>query len=517
MSNRLDDFFDKEFEAQVPSQHSSAPSEQTFGIAMGGNYNTTPAKPNKKITVLLICIALVLAIAFGVFMGILIGSGSQEEDILSSVLNTLRNDYYFDISDQEWETIVANGGTAMLQGVDRYGQLLSPQVAYDLINGVSSITTVDGLSYGFTFSYVGVSGIMMVSSTVSESNAFGRLYSGDVILSLKDIKSASGDTLLDGNGNAVDSLNLATANSEYATTVMLASHTVTLVVLRGDNVVEVTVSKGTIGSVNNTDNLEFVQYYFGEDNTNVSTNVEPGRATSTMIYKSLDKLPSNVGYIHLSQFALSTDSDASVEFQTAMDKFKDSGRQYLVVDVKGNPGGDVQIATNIAGMLATDSMLSQSQLSQYGMSSDDSMLTVTMRDKNDNIANRYDIVSTYSQYFDTTSTDKHIAIWTDANSASASELLTGVLLDYGTGVQMGTTTYGKGIAQTVEPLYQHSGKVVETDGKEGSFYWCLYYTYAKYYSPFGNNIHDKGYTPSSQYDNLLDYSSLVDAVDGYWN
>ncbi len=516
MSNRLDDFFEQEYQSQQPATNNS-PSDQTFGMAMGSSRGNAPTKSNKKITVLLICLALVLAIAFGVFVGILIGSGSEEEDILSSVLDTLRNDYYFDISDEEWETIIANGGTAMLQSVDSYSQLLSPQSAYDLIYGVSTTTTIDGLSYGFGYYNVGGTGVMVVSSVTSDSNAFGRLEAGDIVLALSDIKSATGGGVLDSDGNVVTSLSLASVDSTYATTVISASNSATFVVLRGEEVVNITVSRGTLGSVNNTEGLEFVQYYFGINNTNVSTTIEQGRATSTMQYKNLDKLPSNVGYIYLSQFSSSTTSDAYTEFKLAMDKFESSGMDYLIVDVKGNPGGDVQIATDIAGMLATDSLLDASVLSQYNMSSDAEMLVVTMQDNSGSTTSSYTVASTYSQYFDTSSDTKQIIIWTDSNSASASELLTGVLLDYGTAVQMGTTTYGKGIAQTVVPLYEHSGTVTQIDGTEGTFYWCLYYTFAKYYSPFGINIHGVGYTPDDSYNNLDSYSDLVDAAISYWN
>lgn len=516
MSNRLDDFFEQEYQSQQPTNTNST-DDQIFGMAMGGTSGNKPAKSNKKITVLLICIALVVAIAFGVFVGILIGSGSQEEDILSSVLDTLRNDYYFDISDEEWDTIIANGGTAMLQSVDAYSQLLSPQSAYDLIYGVYTTTTIDGLSFGFSYYNVGGTGVMVVSSITSDSNAFGRLESGDIVLALSDIRSSTGGGVVDSDGNVVTSLSLASVDSTYATAVLTASNTATFVVLRGEEVVSVTVSRGTLGSINNTEGLEFVQYYFGANNTNVSTTIEPGRATSTMQYKNLDKLPSNVGYIYLSQFSSSTTSDASTEFALAMSKFQESGMDYLIVDVKGNPGGDVQIATDIAGMLATDSMLSDSELSQYGMSNDSDMLVVTMQDNSGSTTSTYTATSTYSQYFDTTSDTKQIIIWTDSNSASASELLTGVLLDYGTAVQMGTTTYGKGIAQTIVPLYEHSDTVTQTDGTEGTFYWCIYYTFAKYYSPFGNNIHGVGYTPDDSYNNLDSYSELVSTAISYWS
>ncbi len=513
MSNRIDDFFDEEYDKH--EQSSGNANNDVFESAM--NFTAPPAKSNRKLTVVFICIALVLCMGFGLFVGILIGAGDTEEGILSEVLDTLRNDYFFDISDEEWETIIANGGTALLQGVDSYGMLLSPQTAYNLIYGVSSTTSsVDGLSFGFTYYNVGSTGVMVVASVVNDTNAFGRLYDDDIVLSIKNMVGVGGSSVIDPNGDIVTSVNLATVDSSYSYYVMCDTYSATFVVLRGSEVIEVSMYRGTVGSVNNVEGYEYIQYYFGQDNTNVSTTIEMGRATSTMVYKCLDQLPSNVGYIYISEFNSSTTSDTATEFGDAMAKFASSGKDYLIVDVKGNPGGDVAIVSDIASMLATDSMLSSSQLSLYNMSSDADMLVVSMID-NSGVNTSYSRTSTYANYFDTSSDEVQIIIWTDGNSASASELLTGVLLDYGTGVQMGTTTYGKGIAQTVEPLYSYTDTVVEADGTEGTFYWCVYYTFAKYYSPFGNNIHGVGYTPEDSYNNLDSYSQLVNATVSYWS
>ena len=60
----------------------------------------------------------------------------------------------------------------------------------------------------------------------------------------------------------------------------------------------------------------------------------------------------------------------------------------------------------------------------------------------------------FDEYFNVEAarTDKPIVVVTDGNSASASELLLGCLLDYGTATQIGAKSYGKGIAQTVALL-----------------------------------------------------------------
>ena len=103
----------------------------------------------------------------------------------------------------------------------------------------------------------------------------------------------------------------------------------------------------------------------------------------------------------------------------------------------------------------------------------------------------------------------------DDGSASASELLLGALLDYKTAVQMGTNTYGKGIAQTVEEL-NIRGSYIDVDGKvQTDGYWAVYYTFASYYSPLGTNIHGVGYAPANTY-KVSRYGDLWTLAKYYW-
>ena len=73
-----------------------------------------------------------------------------------------------------------------------------------------------------------------------------------------------------------------------------------------------------------------------------------------------------------------------------------------------------------------------------------------------------------------------LVVLTDGYSASASEILAGAIKDYGIGTLVGTTTYGKGIVQKVINL---------TDGS------AVKLTVSTYYTPNGNNIHQKGVEP----------------------
>ena len=73
-----------------------------------------------------------------------------------------------------------------------------------------------------------------------------------------------------------------------------------------------------------------------------------------------------------------------------------------------------------------------------------------------------------------------LVVLVDSYSASASEILSGAVKDYGIGKLVGTTTFGKGIVQRVISL---------SDGT------ALKLTESAYYTPSGKNIHGIGIDP----------------------
>ena len=156
------------------------------------------------------------------------------------------------------------------------------------------------------------------------------------------------------------------------------------------------------------------------------------------------------------------------------------GMKGLVLDLRSNPGGVLDGAVEIADYILPD------DLTEYAAGGQETMIVYT-EDKN----------GEGEQYraSDGHQLDIPIAILINEESASAAEVLTGALTDYDRAVSVGTTSYGKGIVQSLIPL------------GDGS---AIKITMAHYYTPSGFDLHGKGITPDVEVE--LDEALRTQAV-----
>ncbi len=502
--NKNDDFFTSEYE-KLNQQSQPDPSR----VDVEGWYNFNSQKvekpPKRNWSIAVISILMVLAFIGGFIFSTMLKDAPPEyvptNELLNEVIKTIDEKllYADDLTTQDEINMIEQAGTAMLQSVDKYGRLLSPQSAYNLFYPVAGeITNGNQLYFGISYQYATFG--LYISSVMADSNSYGKLFEGDLIVHFAN--------RVDSNGQKLDDFSVIDYAQADVVEKMAETYSCTVSVLRDGDLLKVDLQRAKVGNGNNE--FVMVEYYFGANNTNLSTTAQNGAAVSSVEGRQLDRLPSNVGYIKLNEFERyssgSTTISAESEFKQALEKFRVSGKTKLIVDLKGNPGGYVVSACNIAGMLT------------YNKQSAGQLLGCTLVDK-DGATEYYYAQSgymLYDRYFGSQDGDtKDIVVWTDGSSASSSELLVGALLSYGTVVHMGTTSYGKGIAQTSEEL-PYTGEIVYNTGHKGTFNWYIYYTTAYFYSPSGENIHGVGYTPDSPYNNLKTYDQLVDAVIGYW-
>ncbi len=181
----------------------------------------------------------------------------------------------------------------------------------------------------------------------------------------------------------------------------------------------------------------------------------------TVEYEMLDD---KIGYISVSQFIGTTPG----QFKEGIDSLVSDGAKGIVIDLRDNPGGMVTAVVEMCDYILDDRV----ELSDGKGPG----VIVYTEDKKGNQIDRFECSDNHS-------VNLPIVVLVNGNSASASEIFTGCMKDYGKAVVVGTTTYGKGIVQSILPL---------SDGS------AVKITIAKYFTPAGNDIHKKGIEPDVQ-------------------
>lgn len=165
---------------------------------------------------------------------------------------------------------------------------------------------------------------------------------------------------------------------------------------------------------------------------------------------SHEMLDDETGYIRISEFSEVT----SNQYKKAFEDLQDKGMKKLVVDLRDNPGGLLTAVCDVLRQILPEGLI------------------VYTEDKNGKKEEeKCDGKSELAM---------PLAVLVNGGSASASEIFAGAVKDYGIGTIVGTTTYGKGVVQTIQPL---------SDGSAAKI------TIAKYFTPKGNDINKKGIAP----------------------
>ena len=221
--------------------------------------------------------------------------------------------------------------------------------------------------------------------------------------------------------------------------------------------------------------------------------------------------PGDIGYLSLRGFYM----EAVDSFISQYESDIDGKKKALIIDLRGNPGGDVEAATKLLDYFLPDhlqkpkrkaSQPSQTQENspetsnaqatgtegsntQYGgENASASVLEVTPNPNRQFDKDKTLLLYTEDKWGkgkdwyakDGHEVDLPIIILMNQNSASASELFAGTMQDYDRAWVFGTVSYGKGIVQTVRSF--PDGSAVE-------------FTTHYYFTPAGRNIHKKGITP----------------------
>lgn len=165
---------------------------------------------------------------------------------------------------------------------------------------------------------------------------------------------------------------------------------------------------------------------------------------------SHEMLEGKIGYIEVTGF-----EDTTVgQFEDALQKLTDQKMENLIIDLRGNPGGNLSVVVEMCDMILPEGTI------------------VSVKDRNGK-----------GEVF--TSDEEHklnvpLVVLVNGNSASASEIFAGAVKDYGAGTLVGTTTFGKGIVQNIYGLPDNTSFKI---------------TSSEYFTPNGTNIHGVGVEP----------------------
>ena len=323
----------------------------------------------------------------------------EEYEEFVKVVKELQDKYVDEI---KINTILVNAYRGMLSGLDPYSQYFSPEDMEDL-----KIET-EGEFEGLGIEVIVKEGLLTVITPLLDSPAFkAGILVGDRIIKI-DGESTENMTIRD----AVKKL-----RGKLGTKITLT------VVHEGDTTpTDITIERAKI-------HVQSIRGTRMVDND----------------YK--------VGYLAVTNFQENTVRDMDAAIQDLMKK----GMKCLVLDLRFNPGGLLNVAVDMA-----DKFLERGVI-----------VSTKGRDKTQNYVYQAHKKGTYPNF--------PLVVLVNNGSASASEIVAGAIKDHKRGLLLGIKTFGKGSVQSLIPV---------GDGKA-----ALKLTTARYYTPSGVCIHEKGIEP----------------------
>lgn len=163
-------------------------------------------------------------------------------------------------------------------------------------------------------------------------------------------------------------------------------------------------------------------------------------------------LEGNIGYLRITNFQANT----ATQFKAAWSALLAQGAKGIVLDLRNNPGGLLDVTIEIGDLLLPEGDVMKSK---YADGTEDSYKSEASMD------------------------NTPMVTLINNGSASASEVLSGALKDYGRSEIVGMTTFGKGVVQQIVPLKDGSGVKV---------------TMAEFFTPKDNKIHGVGISPTKE-------------------
>lgn len=329
--------------------------------------------------------------------GVLLGDSGQ--DLSGQVLDLLKDQYYVDVDGQKLESMSVDAMVAGLK--DPYTDYLSP----DELEALRERN--DGAYFGVGLQVAERDGSVVVTGVFDDSPA-------------AKAKARAGDVIVSVDGASTKGQSLETVVGK----------------IRGKEGTKVTIGLRTDDAP--ARDLELTR-----------SRIKVPAVTSRLVTVKGKK----VGYVRLAAFT----RGAGDALRTAVTDLRAKGAQALVFDLRGDPGGLVTEAVNVAGVFLPD----------------DSEVVVTQ--------GAHSARHVYRTDAQPVARDLPLIVLVDEGSASASEIVSGALRDAKRGILVGQRTFGKALVQSTIPL------------RNGG---ALKLTTARYLTPSGYDLAKRGLPPS---------------------
>jgi len=323
----------------------------------------------------------------------------EEYEEFVKVVKELQDKYVDEI---KINTILVNAYRGMLSGLDPYSQYFSPEDMEDL-----KIET-EGEFEGLGIEVIVKEGLLTVITPLLDSPAF---KAGILV----------GDRIVKIDGETTENMSIRDAVKK----------------LRGKLGTKITLTVVHEGDTTTTD--------ITIERAKIHVKSIRGARMVDNDYK--------VGYLTVTNFQENTVRDMDAAIQDLLKK----GMKCLVLDLRFNPGGLLNVAVDMA-----DKFLERGVI-----------VSTKGRDKTQNYVYQAHKKGTYPNF--------PLVVLVNNGSASASEIVAGAIKDHKRGLLLGIKTFGKGSVQSLIPV---------GDGKA-----ALKLTTARYYTPSGVCIHEKGIEP----------------------